>query len=137
MAHKHIVYMMLVDAAVIERDEETIKKYASLLEDLAIRDEHQPYLAIAHRAHGIAHKLAGEYEKAEARLREALEIFESQGMVWQQGRTIYELGELTHQIDKLELSRELFDQAIQIFEDIKADPDVERSKAALVAIKPK
>ena len=94
MAHEHIVYMMLVDSAVRAGDETTIRRYVPKLEELALRDDHRPYLAVAHRAWGVAHRLSGEYQEAETRLEKALEIFEELGTRWQIGRTLFGLGEL-------------------------------------------
>ena len=87
MAHEHIVYMMLVDSAATARDQNTILKYAPLLEKLATRDDHQPYLAIAFRAYGIAHRLSMEYNHAESRLQQALDIFEELDSPWQRARS--------------------------------------------------
>lgn len=50
MAHKHIVYMMLAESAAQLRDAEALTSYSSLLEELAVRDDHKPYLAVAHRS---------------------------------------------------------------------------------------
>ena len=52
------------------------------------------YTAIAHRAWGVAHTLAGEYPQAETRLQQALEIFTAYPAPWQMGRTLFEMGEL-------------------------------------------
>lgn len=131
MAHEHIVYMMLVDSAAIARDKTTILKYAPLLEELAIRDEHQPYLAIAHRAYGIAHWMTKEYEQSEDRLQQALKIFEDIGLRWQRGRTLYDMGELAKLRGKNDLSREMFTQALVEFEGVQANPDAERTRALL------
>ncbi len=137
MAHKHIVYMMLVDAAVIARDVPTILQYAPLLEELAIKDDHQPYLAIAHRAFGIAHRLTGEYDQSEERLLKALNIFESLGAPWQIGRTLAELGELAVARNQNDTSQEFFRGALKAFEEIKAVPEIEKTKAAIDNIKQK
>ena len=64
------------------------------LEKLASRDNHRLYLAIAHRALGVGHRLAGEHAAAETRLKQALELFTKLGARWQIGRTLFELGEL-------------------------------------------
>jgi tetratricopeptide (TPR) repeat protein len=131
MAHEHIVYMMLVDSAANARDREAILKYAPLLEELAVRDDHQPYLAIAYRAYGVAHQIAKKYDRAERRLQQALEIFDELGLRWQHGRTLYELGELAHVRANNPLSLDLFSQALDEFESIKAMPDAERTRVAL------
>lgn len=131
MAHKHIVYMMLVDSAVIARDIATILKFAPLLEKLAIEDDHQPYLAVCHRAFGVAHRLSEEYEQAEIRLQKALGIFESMGAKWQCGRTLFEMGELAVQRGQNELATELFNNAMKKYEDLNAIPEIEKIRAAL------
>jgi len=94
MAHDHEIYMILADTAVELRDMDALRKYAQPLETLASRDNHRLYLAIAHRAIGVEHRLAGEHAPAEARLRQALELFTKVGARWQIGRTLFELGEL-------------------------------------------
>lgn len=131
MAHEHIVYMMLVDAAATARDRTTILKYAPLLEELATRDDHRCYLAVSHRAYGIAHRLSEEYEQAETYLQQALSIFDELGTPRQLGRTLYELGELAQLRGAVDLSRDMFTKALEEFERIKAKPDAARTKAAL------
>ena len=134
MAHKHIVYMMLADTAAQLRDAAALPRYASLLEELAIRDGHQPYLAVAHRSWGIAHTLNEEYAEAEARLTMALALFEGLEARWQVGRTLVEIAELAlAQADEAG-ARERFSRALAAFESIRARPDVERTRAALEAL---
>ena len=94
MAHDHEIYMTLTDTAAELRDVAALRKYAPELEELADRDHHKLYLAIAHRAMGVAHRLAGEQIEAETRLKQALELFAKLGARWQIGRTLFELGEL-------------------------------------------
>ena len=137
MAHLHIVYMMLVDSAAAAGDGETIAKYVPLLEELAIRDDHQPYLAISRRARGVAYRLKLEFDQAEKYLLQALEFFESAGMSWQQGRTLYELGKLALQQKNTKESQERFTQALEIFNRIAAKPDTERTKKALADVEHK
>ncbi len=131
MAHRHIVYMMLVDSAVHARDKASILEFAPRLEKLATKDDHQPYLAVSHRAFGVAHRLSDEFEQAEIRLQKALGIFERIGALWQSGRTIFELGELAAQRGKNDLASELFNNAMKKFEDLGALPDIERTRAVL------
>ena len=126
MAHKHIVYMMLVDAASQARDLETILKFTPMLEELAGRDNHQPYLAICHRAYGVASLLAKEYDQAEDWLEQALAIFDPLGMVWQTGRTLVELGNVAQARGDRSKAQELFGRARGLFEQMEAKPDVER-----------
>lgn len=131
MAHEHIVYMMLVDAAAQVEDEATIREFAPRLEELALRDDHQPYLAVAHRAWGIAHRLAGEYQGSGERLNKALHIFESLGTRWQVGRTLFELGELSLAQTDGEAAHDYFTRAQELFEDLGARPDLARVATVL------
>ncbi|MGW8224372.1 MAG: hypothetical protein ACWGOY_01480 [Anaerolineales bacterium] len=131
MAHEHIVYMMLVDSASRAADESAIRKYTPRLEELAIRDDHKPYLAVAHRAWGIVHRLAGEYKKAAERLDSALSIFEELEMPWQTGRTLYELGELAMAQTEGGVAHGYFTRAQEMFEELGAKPDIARTTAKL------
>jgi tetratricopeptide (TPR) repeat protein len=130
MAHEHIVYMMLVDSAARAGDEAAIRKYLPGLQALAERDEHRPYLAVAHRAAGVAHRLAGEFEQAAERLHQALDIFEQLTTFWQIGRTLFELGELESAKSNLDAAEGYFARALAAFESLGAQPDMERVKAA-------
>lgn len=134
MAHKHIVYMMLADAAVRAGEEAAIRRYAAPLEQLATQDEHRPYLAAAHRAWGVAHRLAGELTEAEARLSQALELFEELGFSWQVGRTLVELAELELARSDPSRSAEHLSRALDLFEALQAQPDAERTRSALAAL---
>ena len=131
MAHEHIVYMMLVDSAARIGDETAIRKFAPRLEELAVRDDHKPYLAVAHRAWGIAHRLSNEYPEAEARLEKALEIFEELESRWQIGRTLYEMGELALAQTDGGAAHSYFMLAQAKFEELGAGPDIARTAAVL------
>jgi tetratricopeptide (TPR) repeat protein len=134
MAHEHIVYMMLVDAAAQVEDGATIRKFGPKLEELALRDDHQPYLAVAHRAWGIAHRLAGEYQEAGERLSKALHIFESLETRWQVGRTLFELGELSLAQTEGEAAHGYFTRAQELFEELGAKPDLTRVAAVIARL---
>ena len=131
MAHEHIVYMMLADSAAQLRDREALAAYAPKLEDLAQRDEHRPYLAVAHRAWGIAHQLDGDLSEAEARLNKALSLFEDLGAAWQTGRTRNHLGELSLARADQQAARDHFTRALEAFESMSAKPDIGRTRLAL------
>ena len=135
MAHEHIVYMMLVDSAVRAGDEKAIRQFAPQLEELALRDDHKPYLAVAHRAWGVAYRLAEEYQEAETHLEKALGIFEELETRWQIGRTLFELGELAMDRSNGEAAQGYFSQAQDLFEELGAGPDVSRTASVLEAIK--
>ena len=130
MAHDHDIYMTLADTAAELRDADAIHEYALHLEKLAGRDDHRLYLAIAQRALGVGHRLAGEHTAAETRLRQALGGFTRLGARWQIGRTLFELGEvnLTHSRQK---AREYYSQALGSFEEIHAVPNAEQTRVAL------
>ena len=130
MAHDHDIFMTLADTAVELRDAEALRKYARPLEELASRDNHRLYLAIAHRALGVEHRLAGERAPAETRLRQALELFTRAGARWQMGRTLFELGELNLKHSRPK-AHEYYSQALGAFEEIQAKPDAERTRIAL------
>ena len=130
MAHDHEIYMTLADTAVEMRDAEALRKYAPKLELLAERDNHRLYLAIAQRALGVGHRLAGEQAEAENRLKQALGLFTKLGAPWQIGRTLFELGELNLAQSNTK-AREYYSQALGSFEEIQAAPNAERTRAAL------
>jgi tetratricopeptide (TPR) repeat protein len=134
MAHEHIVYMMLVDSAARAGDEDTIRSYAPKLEELAERDDHKPYLAVAHRALGVAHRLAGEYSEAESRLEKALEIFEELEIRWQVGRTLFELGELAMEKTDGGAAQTYFSRAQEVFKEMGARPDLIRTQAKIESL---
>ena len=132
MAHDHEIYMTLADTAVEMRDSSALHKYAPHLEELANRDKHKLYLAIAHRAYGVAHRLEGKHAGAETRLKQALELFTKLGARWQIGRTLFELGELKlAQSDEKAKAIEYYSQALGSFQEIEAMPNAERTRAAL------
>jgi tetratricopeptide (TPR) repeat protein len=131
MAHEHIVYMMLVDSAAAARDKPAILEFAPKLEELAVRDDHQPYLAVAYRAYGVAHTMSEEFEQAHKYLEKALHIFDELDVAWQRGRTLYELGQLARGRGDEALSQEMYTQALAEFEAIQAAPDAGRVKDAI------
>lgn len=134
MAHDHEMHMTLADTAVELRDAAALRKYAPLLEELAVRDGHRLYLAIAHRACGVAHRLAGEHAEAEMRLKHALELFDILETRWQAGRTLVELGELGLARSDSGAARDYFSQALAAFEDMRAAPDAARTRALLQSL---
>ena len=133
MAHDHEIYMTLADTAVEMRDADALGNYARPLEKLADRDNHRLYLAIAQRALGVAHWLAGEHIEAENRLKQALGLFTKVGARWQIGRTLFELGELNLNRSNTK-AREYYSQALGSFEEIRAMPNAERTRAVLESI---
>jgi hypothetical protein len=86
---------------------------------------------MAHRAWGVAHRLAGEWAAAQARLEQALTLLEPLGTRWQIGRTLFELGELSQDQDQSARAREHFALALRAFDALGAVPDAARARAAL------
>jgi tetratricopeptide (TPR) repeat protein len=131
MAHDHHMYMLLADTAAHLRDADALRQYTPRLEELAIRDGHQLYLAIAQRSWGVAQRLDGEHDEAITRLTNALELFRGLGTRWQIGRTLFELGDLGMERGDKDNARNYFSLALEAFEAMKSLPDVERTRAAL------
>jgi len=131
----HDIYATLVDMAVLQRDEAGIRLYAPQAEELAARYGHLLYQAVAHRAWGVAHRLAGEYPEAETRLHQALDLFSGLNTRWQIGRTMYEFGELAAAQMDINKARGYFNHALVAFEEMRAAPDVSRTQAALDSLK--
>jgi len=130
-AGDHDVYAMLVDGAAQQRDPVGLQKYALLAEQTARRIDHKLHLAIAQRAWGVAHTLAGEYSQAEARFKQALDIFNAYPAPWQIGRTLFEMGELTRLQLKTEQARDYYSRSLSTFEELQAAPYAARARAAL------
>ena len=134
MAHEHIVYMMLTDAAVQLEDVDGIDKNLALLEPLAEKDEHQPYLAIAHRARGTVLRLNGALAEAEEHLNKALDLFGQFDASWQIGRTQCELAELAMALTDHKKAYDHYMQAQEHFEKMQALPYLKRTREKLSAV---
>jgi tetratricopeptide (TPR) repeat protein len=130
----HDLYMMLADAAAQQRDEDALRRYAPLAEEAAARYDHKLYQAIAHRAWGVAHRLAGEHAESEARLNQALASFNTLDAHWQIGRTLFELGELARARTDSAAARDTFSKALAEFERLGAAPDAARTRMALESL---
>jgi tetratricopeptide (TPR) repeat protein len=127
----HDLYAALADTAAQQRDREALLRYAPKAEGLAARYGHKQYQAIADRAWGVAHRLEGDYPRAEARLRHALESFTELGTRWQMARTLAELGELATAHGLLAEAADYYSRALDIFETMGARPDASRVRAML------
>lgn len=130
----HDLYAVLADAATQQRDEPALRRYAPLLEKLALQYGHLLYQAIAHRAWGVAHRLAGEYTAAEKRLQQALDIFHTLGTRWQLGRTHFAWGELAAAQGDVVAGHEHFTQAQHAFAAMGAAPDLAHTQNALAGL---
>jgi len=131
---EHDLYAMLAETAAQQRDESALQKYAPLAEEFASRYYHKLYLAIAHRAWGVAHLLAGEFSDAESRLNQALELFSGLNTRYQMGRTLFELGELAAGQSNIPKAHDHFTRALDAFEAMSALPDVARTRARIATL---
>lgn len=131
----HEVYNLLADTAAKQSDETALQKYAPLAEEAAIRYNHRLNQAIAHRAWGVAHRLAGRYTESQIRFEKALEIFQELNTQWQIGRTLFELGELAVAQKDITTAHDNFTRALKYFAVIREMPDTERTRAALEKLK--
>lgn len=131
MAHEHIVHMMVVDSLAISEDGPGIAAHAPRLVELAERDGHQPYLAVAWRALGVAGRLKGEFAEAGDLLKAALDVFAERGTVWQKGRTLCELGKLELARGSTEQAEAFLTDALKAFEQIGAGPLLEQVRVEL------
>lgn len=131
---EHDLYAMLADAAVRQRDQAALQQYAPLAEETADRYGHTLYQAIAQRAWGVLHCLAGDLTEAETRLRRALEIFAGLETHWQIGRSYAELAELARAQNDISGACDYFALALTEFEELDAIPDAARTRTALEAM---
>ena len=127
----HDLYAMLADVASRQRDPEALRRYAPLAEEAATQYDHKLYQAIAHRAWGVAHRLAGEYAQAESRFDQALGLFQKLDARWQMGLTCSELGELALARRDTAAARHHLTAALALFQSLGAAPDAARTQAML------
>lgn len=130
----HDVYAALADVAALQGDAAAIRQVAPLAEELALRHGHKLYQAVAHRAWGVAHRLAGEHAESAARLDRALAICRALGARWQTGRTLHELGVLAAAQGDRDGARTHFTAALADFAAMGALPDAGRTQAALAGL---
>jgi tetratricopeptide (TPR) repeat protein len=131
----HELYNLLVDAAAQQRDAAALQKYAPLAEEFASRYDHKLYRAVAHRAWGVSHRIAGRYTESQIRFDQAMEIFQQMNTRWQIGRTYVELGELALARADHTIAREYFSRALSEFETMGATADLAltRGKVELIS----
>ena len=127
-------YFLMADLAVLQRDEAALRQYAPLAEEMALQDNHRLYEAGAHRAWGVLHQLTGEYAQAESRLNRALELFKEMETRWQIGRTLSELARLELAQANPAQAKQYYSQALVLFEQIGAKPDVERARKTIASL---
>ncbi|MDE3090293.1 MAG: tetratricopeptide repeat protein [Chloroflexota bacterium] len=132
--HDQDLYILLADAAARQRDLAAIRKYAPLAEELAVRDDHKLYRAMAHRALAVAHRLAGEHDESGTRLNDALELLQPLGTRWQIGRTWFEWGELEDARGNRAGARDYFSRALAEYDAMRAVPDAANVRARMQSL---
>ena len=125
------LYAMLADVAVQQRDMAALRKYAPFLEEIAAPLEHNLYLATAHRAWGVLHRLEGQYGEAEARLEQAVALFRGLDTRWQLGRTHFELGQLAVDRSDTAEAKQQYARSLELFKEMGAVPDAGRVRTGL------
>jgi tetratricopeptide (TPR) repeat protein len=131
MAHEHDVFFQLCESAAHLGDLDEMQRSAHRLEELASRDKHNLYLAVAQRTFGIGHRLAGEYAEAGMRLNQSLLLLNELGAHWQIGRTLFEMGELDRALTDFHSAENHYRLALDQFKALGALPDIEKSQFAL------
>jgi hypothetical protein len=127
-------YGTAVDAAARAEDKSWLSKYLPSAEEIAVDVKHDLFIAVVNRAHGVAHRLDGEWDLAADRLATATEEFRALETPWQIGRTLLELGRVEQHRGNVEPAREHYLEAISQFESLGATPHAERARAALEAL---
>ena len=130
----HDIYTLLADAAARQGDLPALQRYAPLAEQSAISHDHRLYRAIGHRAFGVAHRMAGQYDQAQDRLQKALDIFMQHEARWQIGRTYLELGLLAKAQGVGATANMHLSNALAEFEKQGAAPDLARARAVLAEL---
>lgn len=77
------------------------------------------------------------YEQAEARLREALALFQGMGCRWEEGRTLVDLARLYRRRgDEGDRERawQHYQEALSRFEELWARPDIERVQQEMLGL---
>ena len=130
----HTMYALLADGAARQQEQEGLSKYAPLAEETALRYDHTLYLAIAHRAWGVHHRLSGDLGQAEARLNKALALFQELETRWQTGLTLVELGQIAIEKSNGDQARAYFSKALNLFNEMDARPDANRVQKKLASL---
>jgi tetratricopeptide (TPR) repeat protein len=128
------LHAMAVDTAARSQDQEGLQKYLTVSEEAAERANHGLYKAVARRARGINHRLAGELGQAADQLAGAVDEFRALDTPWQIGRTLLELGEIEQLRGDTDSAREHYSEAKNTFGGIGAVPYEERARSALESI---
>ena len=111
-------------------DTDKALEYCQLSLDLAQEIGDQEYEGIASRVLGQIHRTSGRPEEARQYLQSSVETLVTIGNKLESGKSHYELG-ITLSAMGLEEGRVQLESAIQIFEELGVEGELEKARAAL------
>ena len=123
-------YRLLAEVELALEDVDEAIEYCQLSLRTAQEIGNQEYEGIAYRVLGQVHRVRGRPEEARRCLQDSVETLETTGNRLELGRSTYELG-LTLAAMGLDEGRQRLQQAVQIFEELGVEGDLEKARAAL------
>lgn len=126
----HEILVLMADTAAAQREVEALNRTAARAEAVSRQLGHRLYQAVSLRALGILDWRNGNPAQGEARLLEALDIFQKLETHWQAGRTLHDLAELLLEQNRRPAAEAYSQRAVAEFEHMQARPFAERSRAA-------
>ncbi|MDY7076742.1 MAG: tetratricopeptide repeat protein, partial [Chloroflexota bacterium] len=123
-------YKLLAEVELELNDTNKALEYCQLSMELAREVNNREYEGIAYRVLGQIQRAADRPEEARQYLLNSVETLTTVGNKLELGKSYYELG-VTLSAMKLEEGRERLQQAIEIFEELGVEGELERARAAL------
>lgn len=125
------IYASLLEGMGQQRDQDGLRSSLPMAADRARRTDHAPLAATVDYASGVAQRLAGEYDLAQAHLNRASSFFRDQSMSWHLAHTLYELGEVALYRQQPEPAIAYLVGAHDAFSTVGAVPAAQRAEAAI------
>jgi class 3 adenylate cyclase/tetratricopeptide (TPR) repeat protein len=125
-------YRLVAEVELELSDTDKALEYCQLSLDLAQEIGDQEYEGIAYRVLGQIHRTAGRPEEARKYLQSSVETLTTIGNKLEMGKSHYELG-LTLSAMGLAEGRVQLETAIQIFQELGVEGELEKARAALAA----
>ena len=123
-------YRLLAEVELELGDTDEALEYCQLSLDLAQEIGDQEYEGIAYRVLGQIHRTSGRSEEARRYLQSSVDTLMSIGNQLELGKSHYELGVTLSGVG-LEAGREQLQRAIQIFEELGVEGELDKVRAAL------
>ncbi len=123
-------YRLLAEVELELSDTDEALEYCQLSLDLAQEIGDQEYEGIARRVLGQIHRASGRSEEAKQYLQSSVETLMTIGNKLELGKSHYELG-ITLSAMGLEEGRAQLENAIQIFDELGVEGELEKARAAL------